>query len=308
MEDKNIDIKVTVQTDKAVQNLDKLKKSADKAEGSVKKVSKAGKDVDKSISVAKDVGEAWEQAFDNITEALGPTGASLKKVFAAVKAAIPTVKALNKEAVTGLKKVKAAIISSGVGILILALGEVIAHWQDITKWLGIGKKAQEEYNRTVEDTKNRLEDLDLEQDKERAKLEAQGATQEELAQFDIEASQKRLDKIKEITQETEKNHKLKKKDRKEHLKSLEEEQVAEEHNLKILRAKLETVKEVSEINEENARKAEAEEKLRQEQEAAEQARLEQLEKLQQLKADLQSASNNASDTLKKLAVFIKSIN
>ena len=301
MEDKNIDIKVTVETNQAVKNLDKLKKSADKAEGSVKKVSKAGKDVDKSVSVAKDVGEAWEQAFDNITEALGPTGASLKKVFAAVKAAIPTVKALNKEAVTGLKKVKAAIISSGVGILILALGEVIAHWQDITKWLGIGKKAQEEYNRTVEDTKNRLEDLDLEQDKERAKLEAQGATQEELAQFDIEASQKRLDKLKEITQETEKNHKLKKKDRKEQLKSLEEEQVAEEHNLKILKAKLETVKEVSEINEENARKAEEEERLRQEQEAAEQARQEQLEKLQQLKADLQSASNNASDTLKKLA-------
>ena len=43
MEDKNIDIKVTVQTDKAVKNLDNLKKSADKAEGSVKKVNKAGK-------------------------------------------------------------------------------------------------------------------------------------------------------------------------------------------------------------------------------------------------------------------------
>ena len=301
MEDKNIDIKVTVETNQAVKNLDKLKKSADKAEGSLKKAGKAGKDVDKSISVAKDVGEAWEQAFENASEALGSTGESLRKVFAAVKSAIPTVKALNKEAVTGLKKVKAAIVSSGVGILILALGEVIAHWQDITKWLGIGKKAQEEYNRTVEDTKNRLEDLDLEQDKERAKLEAQGATQEELAQFDIEASQKRLNLIEEITQETEKNHKLKKKDRKEQLKSLEEEKVAEEHNLKILKAKRDTVKEVAEINEENARKAEEEEKLRQEQEAAEQARLDRLEKLQQLKSDLQSASNNASDTLKRLA-------
>ncbi len=305
MEDKNIDIKVTVETNQAVKNLDNLKKSADKAEGSVKKVSKAGKDVSKdtgkSISVAKDVGEAWEQAFENASEALGSTGESLRKIFAAVKSAIPVVKSLNSTAVSGLKKVKAAIISSGVGILILALGEVIAHWQDITKWLGIGKKAQEEYNRTVEDTKNRLEDLDLEQDKERAKLEAQGATQEELAQFDIEASQKRLDKLKEITQETENNHKLKKKDRKEQLKSLSEEQEAEEHNLKILKSKLETVKEVAEINEENARKAEEEEKRREEEEAAEQARLERLERLQQLRADLQSASNNASDTLKKLA-------
>ena len=301
MEDQNIDIKVTVETNQAVKNLDNLKKSADKAEGSVKKVSKAGKDVDKAIPTVKGLGDAWEQVFDNVTEALGPTGASLKKVFTAVKTAIPTVKALNSTAITGLKGIKAAIASTGIGILILALGEVAAHWEDITKWLGIGKKAQEEYNRTVDETKNRLEDLDLEQEKERAKLEAQGATQEELAQFDIEASQKRLDKLKEITQETEKDSKLKKKYKKEQLKSLSEEQEAEEHNLKILKSKLETVKEVAEINEENARKAEEEERLRQEQEAAEQARLEWLEKLQQTKTDLKNAFNNASETLKMLA-------
>ena len=149
MEDKNIDITVTVETDKAVQNLDKLKKSADKAEGSIKKVNKAGKDTDKSISVAKDVGEAWEQMFDNVTEALGPTGESLKKVFAAVKAAIPTVKALNKEAVTGLSKIKWAIAASGVGLLVLAIGELAAHWEDIAKWTGIGQRSQTAYNRAV---------------------------------------------------------------------------------------------------------------------------------------------------------------
>ena len=298
MEDKNIDIKVTVETNQAVKNLDKLKKSADKAEGSVKKVSKAGKEVDKSIPIAKDVGEAWEQAFENASEALGSTGESLRKVFAAVKAAIPTVKALNKEAVSGLKKVKAAIISSGVGILILALGEVVAHWQDITKWLGIGKKAQEEYNRTVEAANNDIEELGVLEERNRAKLAAQGATEKELAQFDIEASQRKLDKIQEIIQETDKDHKLKRKYKKEQIQSLTDEWNAENHNLWLLKEKLKTVKEVGEINEENARKAEEEEKRREEEEAAEQARL---ERLQQLKADLQSASTNASDTLKELA-------
>ena len=118
MEDQNVNIKVTVQTDKAVENLDDLKKSADKAAGSVEKVSKAGKDVDKSIPVAKDVGEAWEQAFDNVTEALGPTGESLRKIFTSVKAAIPVVKALNNTAVTGLKGIKGAIAASGIGLLV----------------------------------------------------------------------------------------------------------------------------------------------------------------------------------------------
>ena len=301
MEDQNIDIKVTVQTDKAVQNLDNLKKSADKAEGSVKKVSKAGKDVDKAIPTVKGLGDAWEQVFDNVTEALGPTGASLKKVFTAVKTAIPTVKALNKTAITGLKGIKAAIASTGIGILILALGEVAAHWEDITKWLGIGKKAQEEYNKTVEASKNDIEELGVLEERNRAKLAAQGATEKELAQFDIEASQRKLDKIQEIIQETDKDHKLKKKYRKEQIQSLTDEWNAENHNLWLLKEKLKTVKEVSEINEENARKAEEEERLRQEQEAAEQARQERLDKLQQLKADLKSASENAWDTLKMLA-------
>ena len=107
MEDQNVNIKVTVQTDEAVENLDKLKKSADKATDSVKKVSKAskdvGKDVDKAIPGVKDLDKAWEQVFDNITEALGPTGASLKKIFTSVKSAIPVVKSLNTAALTGLK-------------------------------------------------------------------------------------------------------------------------------------------------------------------------------------------------------------
>lgn len=298
MEDQNVNIKVTVQTDKAVQNLDDLKKSADKAEGSIKKVSKAGKDVDKSIPIAKDVGEAWEQVFDNVTEALGPTGESLRKIFTSVKTAIPIVKSLNSTAITGLKGIKAAIASTGIGILILALGELAAHWEDIAKWLGIGKKAQEEYNKTVEAAKNDIEELGVQEERNRAKLAAQGATQEELAQFDIEASQRKLDKIKEIIQETDKDHKLKKKYKKEQIQSLTDEWNAENHNLWLLKEKLKTVKEVGEINAENARKAEEEAKRREEEEAAEQARK---ERLQQLKSDLQSASNNASDTLEQLA-------
>ena len=298
MEDKNINIKVNVETNQAVKNLDKLKKSADKAAGSVKKVGKEGKDVDKAIPGVKDLDKAWEQFFNNLNGALGPTGASLKKIFAAVKAAIPTVKKLNSTAITGLKGIKGAIAATGIGVLIVALGEIIAHWQDITKWLGIGKKAQEEYNRTVEAAKNDVEELDVLEERNRAKLVAQGATQEELAQFDIEASQRKLDKIQEIIQETAKDHKLKKKYKKEQIQSLTDEWNAENHNLWLLKEKLKTVKEVSEINEENARKAEEEERLRQEQEAAEEARR---ERLSQLKSDLKSASNNASETLKQLA-------
>ena len=290
MEDKNIDIKVTVQTDKAVENLDNLKKSADKAEGSVKKVSKAGKDTDKSISVAKDVGEAWEQAFDNVTEALGPTGESLRKIFAAVKAAIPTVKALNNTAVAGLSKIKWAIAASGVGLLVLAIGELAAHWKEIAEWTGIGQRSQTEYNRAVRNLREDITSLDVESERERAIMEANKASQIELAQFDIETSEKRLRLLQEFRTQVSATATLTKKERKEQVELADDELNAEEKKLELLKERKKTIEAVNKVNKENAKK-----------EKAEQTRQEELDKLEQLKADLKSASNDAWETLTSLA-------
>ena len=220
MEDNNVNIKVTVQTDKAVENLDNLKKSADKAAGSVEKVSKAGKDVDKSIPVAKDVGEAWEQAFDNVTEALGPTGASLKKIFAAVKAAIPTVKALNNTAITGLKGIKWAIAASGIGLLVLAIGELAAHWEDISRLLGVNNAAEKEYAKLQDDVSRKIATQNMQLERERALLEANGATKEELAKFDYEASGKKIALYETLYRWVEANNKISKESKKEQMDSL----------------------------------------------------------------------------------------
>lgn len=294
MEDKNIDIKVTVQTDKAVQNLDDLKKSADKAANSVEKVSDAGKDVDKAIPTVNGLGDAWEQVFDNVTEALGPTGASLKKIFTSVKTAIPTVKALNSTALTGLRGIKAAIASTGIGILILALGEIVAHWEDIVEWTGLGKEAQEAYNRAVEAAKNHVEELSVLEERRKAILTAQGATQVELAQFDIEASQRKLDLIKKEIQEINKRTDLRKKDKKEQIQNLTDEWNAENRNLWLLKEKLKTTQAVSKINEENAKKDKVNTNY-------EKNRQEELNKLEQTKTDLKNALNNTWNTLTSLA-------
>ena len=290
MEDQNVNIKVTVQTDNAVENLDNLKKSADKAAGSVEKVSKAGKDVDKSIPIAKDVGEAWEQAFDNVTEALGPTGESLRKIFAAVKAAIPTVKALNKEAVTGLSKIKWAIAASGVGLLILGIGELAAHWKEIAEWTGIGQRSQTEYNRAVRNLREDITSLDVESERERAIMEANKASQIELAQFDIETSEKRLGLLQEFRTQVSATATLTKKERKEQIELADDELNAEEKKLELLKERKKTIEAVAKVNEKNANK-----------EKAEQTRQDELDKLEQLKADLKSASEDAWTTLTSLA-------
>ena len=220
MEDQNVNIKVTVQTDKAVENLDNLKKSADKAEGSVKKVSEAGKEVDKSVSVAKDVGEAWEHAFEDVTEALGPTGESLRKIFTSVKAAIPIVKALNNTAVAGLKGIKGAIAASGIGLLVLAIGEIAAHWEDISRLLGLNNAAEKEYAKLQDDVSRKIATQNLQLERERALLEVNGATKEELAKFDYEASSKKIALYETLYRWVKANNKISKESKDEQMKSL----------------------------------------------------------------------------------------
>lgn len=283
MEDQNVNIKVTVQTDQAVENLDNLKKSADKAEGSVKKVSKAGKEVDKSVSVAKDVGEAWEQMFDNVTEALGPTGESLRKVFTSVKAAIPVVKALNNTAVAGLKGIKGAIAASGIGLLVLAIGEIAAHWEDISRLLGVNNGAQKEYAKLQDDVSREIATQNLQLERERDLLKANGATKKELAKFDYEASSKKIALYKKLYYQTEANNKILGEDKKNQMDSLLQ-MINAERRLRwetSERAKTESM--VDDILD----KKEKEEKRK--------------EKLEQLKKELQAMTDDAWSTLTRLS-------
>ena len=300
MEDQNINIKVTVQTDEAIENLDNLKKSADKAEGSVKKVSKAGKDVDKSISVAKDVGEAWEQVFDNITEALGPTGASLKKIFTSVKAAIPVVKSLNTAALTGLKGIKAAIASIGIGLLILAVGELASHWEDlarITNSRSIGKKAQEDYNKLVGESESRIKDVNTLLERQRKVMEANGASQIELAEFDIQASRRREEaylRQVDIMKASYSRNEITKKQLKEQAGVYTELINAEKEKRRELENTLTTVKDVTKAQE-------ARSKWEEDNAKREQAGKDRVEQLKLLKEELQAMTGDAWSTLIRLS-------
>ena len=283
MEDQNVNIKVTVQTDKAVENLDDLKKSADKAAGSVEKVSKAGKDVDKSIPVAKDVGQAWEQAFDDVTEALGPTGESLRKIFTSVKAAIPVVKALNNTAVTGLKGIKGAIAASGIGLLVLAIGELAAHWEDISRLLGVNNAAEKEYAKLQDEVSVKIATQNMQLERERALLEANGATKEGLAKFDYEASSKKIALYETLYRWVDANNKISKESKKEQKESLLE-MINAERRLRwetSERAKTESM--VDDIKDEKEREKK------------------QKEKLELLKKELQAMTDDAWATLTRLS-------
>lgn len=297
MEDKNIDIKVTVQTDKAVENLNDLKKSADKAANSVEKVSDAGKDVDKAIPTVNGLGDAWEQVFDNVTEALGPTGASLKKIFTSVKAAIPTIKTLNSTALTGLRGIKAAIASTGIGILILAIGELAANWENLARITKSGTGNQEKYNEVVGEAESRIKDVNTLLDRQRKVMEANGASQIELAEFDIQASKRREEaylRQVDIMKASYSRNEITKKQLKEQAEVYTELINAEKDKRRELENTLITVKDVTKAQE-------ARSKWEEDNAKREKAGKERLEQLELLKQELQAMTGDAWSTLIRLS-------
>lgn len=297
MEDKNINIKLTLQTDKAVENLNDLKKSADKAANSVEKVSKAGKDVDKAIPTVNGLGDAWEQVFDNVTEALGPTGASLKKIFTSVKAAIPTIKTLNSTAITGLRGIKAAIASTGIGVLILAIGELAANWENLARITKSGTGNQEDYNKVVGEAESRIKDVNTLLDRQRKVMEANGASQIELAEFDIQASKRREEaylRQVDIMKASYSRNEITKKQLKEQAGVYAELINAEKDKRRELENTLITVKDVTKAQE-------ARSKWEEDNANREKAGKERLEQLKLLKEELQAMTGDAWSTLTRLS-------
>ena len=306
MEDQNIDIKVnvSVETNQAVENLDNLKKSADKAAGSVKKVKDAGKDagkeVDKAIPGVKDLDKAWEQVFDNITEALGPTGASLRKIFISIKAAIPTIKSLNSTAVAGLKGIKAAIASTGIGLLILAVGELASHWEDLARIANsrsIGKKAQEDYKEAAGEAESRIKDVNTLLERQRKVMEANGASQIELAEFDIQASRRREEaylREMDIMKANYSRNEITKKQLEEQAGVYAELINAEKEKRRELENTLITVKDVTKAQE-------ARSKWEEDNAKREKAGEDRVEQLKLLKEELQAMTGDAWSTLIRLS-------
>lgn len=78
---------------------------------------------------------AFTEAFDKALAPLGKVNGVFGTLARDVKGMIPLIKNLNTTATTGLKGIKAAIASTGIGLLVIAVGELAAHWEDVYKWL-----------------------------------------------------------------------------------------------------------------------------------------------------------------------------
>lgn len=116
--------------------LDDLGKAAKKAAKEIDSLNKAVDKTTEAVDKAKAASQAWGNAFSdvmlNAASSLDVASPGFKELVGQVRGAIPIVKSLNLTATTGLKGVKAAIASTGIGLLIIAVGELAANWSKVT--------------------------------------------------------------------------------------------------------------------------------------------------------------------------------
>lgn len=92
-----------------------------------------------------DYSNAFEAAFDKMMDGVKGLDGPIGELGGTVKNMIPIIKNINKTAVAGLSGVKKAIASTGIGLLVIAVGELIAHWQDFMNIVGVSKEDMQEF-------------------------------------------------------------------------------------------------------------------------------------------------------------------
>ena len=151
------------------------------------------KEADASVGVfGRNVGnyqQSFEGAIKSILPDLGMISPELGKMGGMIGRLIPVIKSVNATATAGLKGIKAAIASTGIGALVIAIGllsqAVVKNWDKIKDWV-LGLK---EARKAHEDFKNSIEGTRTAHERYIKLLEGQGATAFEIYAKNIKFAQ-----------------------------------------------------------------------------------------------------------------------
>ena len=154
-------VKITFEIDgiqQSVSSVDELQTAlkgvdtqAQKTETSLDEAASAAKDLGKESQEAGKSGEAGVKLID---EATGGLGTRFKEVGSAFKTLGTSMKMSFKAGVQGASALKKGLIATGIGAIVVALGLIVAYWDDIIGAIS-GVSAAEK--QLMEDTKAEVE-------------------------------------------------------------------------------------------------------------------------------------------------------
>lgn len=122
-----------------------------------------------AIALAQGVG-----GLKDLVEGIGSAKVAFKSAITGVKSFI-----------TSLNGMKAALISTGIGALVVALGTIVAYWDDIRSFVGFGGQVRD-LNTEVDKLKTELTKKDDEDNFILRMKAAAGATKEELFELELQ--------------------------------------------------------------------------------------------------------------------------
>lgn len=184
--------------------------------------------------------------------------------------------------IKGLSAMKAALVSTGIGALVVALGLVVANWDKLKSLITGSKDESEKYRAEVEKLTKEYDNLNTELDTETQIMQLQGKTELEIIAYKREKLSLAIAETDAVITQLEAKKRLSKEEKEslEELKQLQAKQKSDLENLNNKerveqeRTHQETLKQIEKEKEEKARAAEerrkkAEEALETERKSAE---------------------------------------
>ena len=186
-------VKITFEIDgleQSVTNIDDAKVALAGLETQAKKTEvaaeKAADGFDELGDAAKTSGEAGEGAVSVLDEATGGLASRFKNVIVGVKKMGVALKLSFKSGVKGASALQKGIAATGIGLLVVALGLIVAYWDDIVGLISGVSSEQKKLNKEVEaNVAAQQEGLDAISAQENS-LKLQGKTEAEIRDLKIQ--------------------------------------------------------------------------------------------------------------------------
>ena len=111
------------------------------------------KDLDASTGdFSRNIGDyagAFEEAFNTCLDGMSSLDGPLGELGGNVKDLVPLIKATSQAATKGLGGVRKALLSTGVGALVVSVGLLVSHWDDFRKLIGISDEQMSAFKDTA---------------------------------------------------------------------------------------------------------------------------------------------------------------
>ena len=114
------------------------------------------KDLDASTGdFSRNIGDyagAFEEAFNTCLDGMSSLDGPLGELGGNVKDLVPLIKATSQAATKGLGGVRKALLSTGVGALVVSVGLLVSHWDDFRKLVGVSDEQMAAFKDTAVNT------------------------------------------------------------------------------------------------------------------------------------------------------------